>query len=84
MLTPDGKVVAGLYAAGRTTSGIAKQGYSSGMSLGDASFFGRAAGRHAAAWLAASARGGPLPSGTYLLRLEAAGRTETVRGLLLE
>ena len=41
--------IPGLYGAGRTTSGIAKQGYSSGMSLGDGSFFGRAAGRHAAA-----------------------------------
>ncbi|MEM7410940.1 MAG: FAD-dependent oxidoreductase [Myxococcota bacterium] len=54
-IDPDGRVlraagepVPGLYAAGRTTSGIAKQGYSSGMSLGDASFFGRRAGLHAA------------------------------------
>ena len=54
-IDPDGRVlsasgshVPGLYAAGRTTSGIAKQGYSSGMSLGDGSFFGRRAGRHAA------------------------------------
>ena len=44
----SGDAVPGLFAAGRTTSGIAKQGYSSGMSLGDGSFFGRAAGRHAA------------------------------------
>lgn len=43
-----GESIPGLYAAGRTTSGIAKQGYSSGMSLGDGSFFGRRAGRHAA------------------------------------
>jgi len=42
-----GEPIPGLYAAGRTTSGVAKQGYSSGMSLGDGSFFGRAAGRHA-------------------------------------
>lgn len=42
-----GEAIPGLYAAGRTTSGVAKQGYSSGMSLGDGSFFGRAAGRHA-------------------------------------
>jgi 3-oxo-5alpha-steroid 4-dehydrogenase len=48
VLTPDGDVVAGLYAAGRTTSGLAAQGYSSGLSLADATFFGRAAGRHAA------------------------------------
>lgn len=55
-ITPDGQVrtstgeaVPGLYAAGRTTSGVAKHGYSSGMSIGDCSFFGRQAGRHAAA-----------------------------------
>jgi len=40
--------VPGLFAAGRTTSGLSKQGYSSGISLGDGSFFGRAAGRSAA------------------------------------
>jgi 3-oxo-5alpha-steroid 4-dehydrogenase len=40
--------VPGLFAAGRTTSCIAKQGYSSGISLGDGSFFGRRAGRSAA------------------------------------
>jgi succinate dehydrogenase/fumarate reductase flavoprotein subunit len=48
VLTPDGTVVAGLYAAGRTTSGVAAHGYVSGISLGDASFFGRLAGRSAA------------------------------------
>ena len=48
VLNPDGDVVPGLYAAGRTTSGLAAQGYSSGLSLADATFFGRMAGRHAA------------------------------------
>jgi len=48
VLTPDGDPIPGLYAAGRTTSGLAAQGYSSGLSLADASFFGRAAGRAAA------------------------------------
>jgi 3-oxo-5alpha-steroid 4-dehydrogenase len=48
VLTPDGELVLGLYAAGRTTSGLAAQGYSSGLSLADATFFGRMAGRHAA------------------------------------
>ena len=48
VLTPDGDVVAGLWAAGRTTSGLAAQGYSSGLSLADATFFGRLAGRTAA------------------------------------
>ena len=43
--TPDGEAIPGLYAAGRTTSGISKQGYSSGLSLADGSFFGRRAGR---------------------------------------
>jgi len=49
VLTPDGDVVPGLWAAGRTTSGLAAQGYSSGLSLADATFFGRLAGRGAAA-----------------------------------
>ncbi len=48
VLGASGNPVPGLYAAGRTTSGVAKQGYSSGMSLGDGSFFGRRAGKHAA------------------------------------
>lgn len=43
-----GYVVAGLYAAGRATSGIPAWGYASGTSLGDATFFGRRAGRAAA------------------------------------
>ena len=48
VLQASGTAVPGLFAAGRTTSGIAKQGYSSGMSLGDGSFFGRRSGRRAA------------------------------------
>ncbi|WP_026352767.1 FAD-dependent oxidoreductase [Solimonas variicoloris] len=42
--------VPGLYAAGRTTSGLPRwgAGYSSGLSLADATFFGRQAGRSAA------------------------------------
>ncbi|HEY2774321.1 MAG TPA: FAD-dependent oxidoreductase [Candidatus Binatia bacterium] len=48
VLDPDGNAIAGLYAAGRTTSGIAAYGYCSGISLGDATFFGRAAGRKTA------------------------------------
>jgi succinate dehydrogenase/fumarate reductase flavoprotein subunit len=48
VLTPDGDVVPRLYAAGRTTSGIAAHGYCSGVSLADATFFGRKAGRSAA------------------------------------
>jgi succinate dehydrogenase/fumarate reductase flavoprotein subunit len=49
VLTPDGEVIQGLFAAGRTTSGLAAQGYSSGLSLADGTFFGRRAGRAAAA-----------------------------------
>ncbi|MFZ0049017.1 MAG: FAD-binding protein [Streptosporangiaceae bacterium] len=47
---PDGSVVPGLYAAGACASNIAQdsKGYSSGTQLGEGSFFGRRAGRHAA------------------------------------
>lgn len=50
VLDAEGRTIAGLYAAGRTACGIPRwgEGYSSGMSLGDSSFFGRQAGRHAA------------------------------------
>jgi 3-oxo-5alpha-steroid 4-dehydrogenase len=48
VLSPDGRIVPGLYAAGRTTSGLAKGGYCSGISLGDGTFFGCRAGRSAA------------------------------------
>ncbi len=46
--TADGSPVPGLYAAGRTTAGIAALGYASGISLGDGCFFGRRAGARAA------------------------------------
>lgn len=51
VLTPSGEVVPGLWAAGRTCCGLPRwaEGYSSGMSLGDCTFFGRLAGRTAAA-----------------------------------
>ncbi|MBK7948855.1 MAG: FAD-dependent oxidoreductase [Deltaproteobacteria bacterium] len=51
VLTIDGDVIPGLYAAGRTACGLPRwgKGYSSGMSLGDCTFFGRMAGRKAAA-----------------------------------
>ncbi len=47
---PDGSVIDGLYAAGACASNIVQdgKGYSSGAQLGEASFFGRRAGRHAA------------------------------------
>lgn len=45
-----GTVVAGLYAAGACAVNIAQdgKGYASGTQLGESSFFGRRAGRHAA------------------------------------
>jgi 3-oxo-5alpha-steroid 4-dehydrogenase len=47
--TPDGAVLPGLYAAGRTAALFCGSGYpASGISLADASFFGRRAGRAAA------------------------------------
>jgi 3-oxo-5alpha-steroid 4-dehydrogenase len=51
VLDPDGTPVPGLYAAGRCTAGLPREGrtYASGLSLGDASFFGRLAGKQAAA-----------------------------------
>mgnify|MGYP001820290682 CR=1 FL=1 len=49
VLAVDGSPIAGLYAAGRTTAGCAAFGYASGISLGDATMFGRFAGRSAAA-----------------------------------
>ena len=48
VLDLDGEPIGGLYAAGRTTSGVAAQGYASGLSLGDSTFFGRLAGLSAA------------------------------------
>ena len=54
---PTGEVVdnarepiSGLYAAGRTAAGVVRraEGYSSGMSVGDATFSGRLAGKQAA------------------------------------
>ncbi|HET6937924.1 MAG TPA: FAD-binding protein [Nocardioides sp.] len=46
----DGSVADGLYAAGACASNIAQDGagYCSGTQLGEGSFFGRRAGRHAA------------------------------------
>ncbi|WP_024801008.1 FAD-dependent oxidoreductase [Nocardia sp. BMG51109] len=48
VLHVSGAPIAGLYAAGRATSGVCAGGYASGCSLGDGSFYGRRAGRAAA------------------------------------
>jgi succinate dehydrogenase/fumarate reductase flavoprotein subunit len=50
VLTDDRSPVPGLFAAGRTSCGLPRwgKGYSSGMSLADATFFGRQAGLRAA------------------------------------
>jgi succinate dehydrogenase/fumarate reductase flavoprotein subunit len=48
VLDADGESVPGLYAAGRTASGIPAQGYNSGLSLADCTWSGRLAGQSAA------------------------------------
>jgi 3-oxo-5alpha-steroid 4-dehydrogenase len=45
---PDGSVIEGLYAAGRCAVGLTSTNYVSGLSIADAVFSGRRAGRHAA------------------------------------
>jgi len=51
VLNPQRHAISGLYAAGRTACGVVRraEGYSSGMSVGDATFSGRMAGKAAAA-----------------------------------
>jgi succinate dehydrogenase/fumarate reductase flavoprotein subunit len=51
VLTPEDEAIPGLYAAGRNAAGLCLEGrtYASGLSIGDATFFGRVAGRNAAA-----------------------------------
>jgi succinate dehydrogenase/fumarate reductase flavoprotein subunit len=50
VLTAKHEIIPGLYAAGRNSAGLPRcaAGYSSGMSIGDATFFGRLAGLSAA------------------------------------
>jgi len=50
VLDPDGDLIPGLFAAGRTVAGIPRtsRGYASGMSVGDVTLFGRIAGKQAA------------------------------------
>jgi len=50
VLNAEGNTISGLYAAGRNSAGLPRcaAGYASGMSIGDATFFGRQAGRSAA------------------------------------
>jgi succinate dehydrogenase/fumarate reductase flavoprotein subunit len=50
VLTDEKQVIPGLYAAGRNSAGLPRcaAGYASGMSIGDATFFGRLAGQSAA------------------------------------
>jgi succinate dehydrogenase/fumarate reductase flavoprotein subunit len=49
VLGVDGAPVPGLFAAGRTAASISSPGYSSGTSIGEATLYGRIAGRSAAA-----------------------------------
>ncbi len=50
VLTEEKRVIPGLFSAGRNSAGLPRcaEGYSSGMSIGDATFFGRLAGLSAA------------------------------------
>ena len=50
VITAQKQCVPGLYAAGRNSAGLPRcaEGYASGMSIGDATFFGRLAGLSAA------------------------------------
>jgi hypothetical protein len=50
VLDTKGKIIPKLFAAGRATAGLPRtgKGYASGMSVGDATFFGRMAGISAA------------------------------------
>lgn len=50
-LNATGEEIPGLFAAGRACAGLPRtsKGYASGMSVGDATFFGRLAGKQAAA-----------------------------------
>jgi 3-oxo-5alpha-steroid 4-dehydrogenase len=47
VLRTDGTVIPGLYAAGRNAAGVCASSYVSGLSIADAIFAGRNAGRHA-------------------------------------
>ena len=51
VLTMEKQVIPGLYAAGRSACGVPRraEGYASGLSVGDATFFGRVAGKQIAA-----------------------------------
>ena len=49
VLSSFGEAIPGLYAAGRTSAGLPMAPYiASGLSVGDCTYFGRRAGRHAA------------------------------------
>jgi plastocyanin len=49
VLDQEGNVIPGLYAAGQNGAGIGRRQYNSGVRLGEGSFFGRVAGKTAAA-----------------------------------
>lgn len=57
VLDDDGRPIVGLYAAGACAANLAQdgKGYASGTQLGEGSYFGRRAGRHAAASVRAAA-----------------------------
>jgi 3-oxo-5alpha-steroid 4-dehydrogenase len=51
VLDAQNRIIEGLFAAGRNTAGLCREGrtYASGLSIADATFFGRVAGKAAAA-----------------------------------
>jgi predicted oxidoreductase len=50
VLNEQGEAICGLYAAGSCASNLVQDGpsYNSGLSIGEATFFGRSAGQHVA------------------------------------
>lgn len=65
VLDRGGKPIAGLFAAGRATSGLPRSGhgYSSGMSLADCTFFGLQVDRISGSFKAHGRTGGGIASG---------------------
>ena len=68
-----GAPIPGLFAAGRTTSGICSFGYASGLSIGDSTLFGRFAGNDRGqvgpSHLMSPGRAGPREAGKVVDRL---------------
>ena len=81
VLREDDSAIEGLYAAGACASNIAQdgRGYASGTQLGEGSFFGRRAGRHAAARAAAAIASGRFDREVDIGIPDPTGRLEILR-----